>query len=147
MKAHNIRVRAFFRQESLDEGRNILASILPKGAELREERLDAETEGGVFTEPLYVLSAVVSKKGDVDSLIKKIFSRLGEADKRELKGSIDSRVDDDCNLYLRFDKKALAEGKFLLYTRDSVQVRIKMACFPKKREAAAAAALGFLNAQ
>jgi RNA binding exosome subunit len=136
MKAHNIQLRAFYTPELLEEGKQAFKQILPKEVEVKEELLEPETEGGVFTKPLCVLTALVSKQSQVKELLKTIVSGLSVEDLSELKNTLDSRVDDDCNLYLRLDKKALTEGRLILHTRDAIQVRIKPACFPKKKEKA-----------
>ncbi|MFH1125691.1 MAG: RNA-binding domain-containing protein [Candidatus Altiarchaeota archaeon] len=134
MKVHNIRVRAFFRDENLDEGRMLFKRLLPEETTVCEEKLEPETEGEVFTTPLTALNAVISTQSLINEFIKKILSSLSDSDKEELKNTLQSRMDDDCSLYIRLGKKELQEGKFVLHTRDSVHVRIKLACFPKKKE-------------
>ncbi|MBM3308848.1 MAG: hypothetical protein FJY77_01210 [Candidatus Altiarchaeales archaeon] len=134
MKVHNIQLRAFYSPEALEEGMHAFKQILPKEVEVKEEELEPEAEGGVFTKPLCVLTAFASKQSQVKELLARIVSGLSEEDLAELKKTLDLRVDDDCNLYLRLDKKALSEGRLSIKTRDAVHVKIKLACFPKKRE-------------
>lgn len=144
MKAHNISVKAFFKEENLEQGRLLFKELLPETA-FEEERLEPEIDSGIFTKPIFILKAVISKQSQVDGLLKKIFSSLTESEKLELRNTIESRIDDECNLYLRLDKKALMQGKITLHTRDSVHVKIKIACFPKKKENAIKIALELLN--
>lgn len=133
MNAHNITLRAFFSGDELAEGRLLYGKILPDAA-VEEEALEPETEGGVFTKPMYVLKTVLSKQKEVDGFVSRMLSGLSERDLAELRETIENRVDDDCSLYLRFDKKEFSNGRFSLRAKDAVQVKIKIAAFPKRKE-------------
>jgi RNA binding exosome subunit len=145
MKVHNIYLRAFFKEEGLEDGKKIFNFLLPEDISIIEEKLEPESEGGVFNEPLFALKAVVSKQGEINDFIKKILLGLDDADLQELKDTLDSRIDDDCNLYIRVGKNKLLEGKIALHSRDPVHVRIKLACFPKKKQNALKIALELLE--
>jgi hypothetical protein len=132
MNAHNITFRAFFSGDELAEGRLLYGKILPDAA-VDEEALESETEGGVFTKPLYVLKTVLSTQKEVGGFISNMLSGLSERDLAELRETVESRIDDECNLYLRFDKKEFSNGRFSLRAKDAVQVKIKIAAFPKKK--------------
>ncbi|MDD5111658.1 MAG: RNA-binding domain-containing protein [Candidatus Altiarchaeota archaeon] len=133
MKVHHITVSGFFREEALAEGRRLLAGLLPE-AELCEERLEPETDGCVFTTPLYSLKAVVSPAKKAELFLEKILGGLGVEGRKELANSLAARIDEDCNLYIMLGKKQLSEGKIALYTRDPIHLKVKLACFPKSME-------------
>jgi hypothetical protein len=145
MRVQNISVRAFFKQDDLLDGRRMLSQLLPEDTVIAEEMLEPESEGGVFNEPLFALKAAVSKQSQVKQFINKLLSGLDSAEIQELRDTLESRIDDDCNFYIRLDKKKMLEGKLALHTRDPVHVRIKMACFPKKRADAVRIAGEILN--
>lgn len=146
MNAHNVTITAFVRENELDEGRLLYSRILPDAA-VEEERLEPETEGGVFTEPLYVLKTVLSQQKQVEGFIRRMADGLSERDLAEVKDNLENRIDGDCNLYLRFDKKEFSAGKFVLRMRDAVHVRIKIASFPRKKENAVKTARAMLEAK
>jgi RNA binding exosome subunit len=144
MKIHNIKVSAFFKQDEVENGRLILKQLLGE-TPVEEEKLEPESEGGVFNEPLTALKATLPSQKEIKLLLDKITSGLDSEDKSELKQTLDSRIDDDCNLYIRLGKKSLLEGKLRLYSRDPVHIRIKLAVFPKKKESAISTALELLK--
>lgn len=146
MNAHNITLKAFFREGELAEGRLLYSRMLPEAAVV-EERLEPETEGGVFTEPLYVLKTVLSKQKEIEGFTRKMVDGLSEGDLAEVRDTLENRIDDDCDLYLRFDKKEFSAGRFVLRARDPVHVKIKIAAFPKKKENAIKTARQMLEAK
>jgi RNA binding exosome subunit len=135
MKVHHITVSGFFKEDALADGRNLMAGLLPE-AEVCEEKLEAETDGCVFNAPLYSITAVVSPGKKAELFLKKILDGLGTAGRKELAATLQSRIDEDCNLYIRLGKKQLSEGRFALYTRDPIHLKIKLACYPKNMETA-----------
>ena len=132
MNAHNVTITAFVRENELAGGRLLYSRILPDAAVV-EERLEPETEGGVFTEPLYVLKTVLSQQKQVEGFIRRMVDGLSERDLAEVRDNLKNRIDDDCSLYLRFDKKEFSAGNFVLRARDPVHVKIKLAAFPKNK--------------
>jgi len=69
--------------------------------------------------------------------IGEFFGRLSEEDLKALLATIDERIDDGCNLFLRLDKQAAYEGVVRLGGgEDVISVRIKVGAFPSRREIA-----------
>ena len=61
--------------------------------------------------------------------------------KLPLKKELDTRIDDDCCLHIRFDKQAAYNGIVqLATTTDTIAAEIKLKAFPARRENAIAAA-------
>jgi len=147
MKVHNITISAFFREDELEKGRQIFRQFLPEDAAFKEERLEPETDGGVFTTPLYTLKAVLNKPKQAEEFASTLLARLSPEDRKNLQDSIAERLDDDCDFYLRLDRRKLAEGKITLHTRSPIHVKIKIACFPRKKDAAVKIAQELLNAE
>ena len=46
---------------------------------------------------------------------------------------MDGRVDDDCNFFIRFDKQEAYCEKLVLGSRDSIQLKGKVAAYPANR--------------
>jgi RNA binding exosome subunit len=146
MKLHNITFSAFFKEDELESGRLLFKQLLPEDIATEEERLEPETEGGVFTTPLYALKSSITQQKQAEEFTAKLLSKLAPEDLQMLRETLPKRVDDDCNLYIRLDRKALSDGRYSIHTRDAVHVRIKLACFPKNKENALKIAQELLNA-
>jgi RNA-binding protein len=63
---------------------------------------------------------------------------LSETEKTKLLLRLNSYIDDELTLFLRFDKREWTESKKLLLTEsgDCFHIRISLAAFPKRRDAA-----------
>jgi RNA binding exosome subunit len=75
---------------------------------------------------------------DKDKDIVELLSRLSHESLREICDTIDRRLDDSCNLFVRLDKQEAFRGILSLSDGDDViALRIKIRAFPAKREDAA----------
>jgi len=145
VKVHNIRVKAYARKEEREELRVILRGFLPEETEIKEEELAPEADGGVFTQPLFQFTAMISGGRSVKAFQEKLLAGLSEKDREALLGGVEQRVDDDCNFYLRLSKKELSLGRFIVQATDSVHIKLKVAAYPAKKETAVAAVKTYLE--
>lgn len=105
------------------------------------EDITREVTEGYHGNPIIILEAFVKQKRRSEDL----FSRLNEVELQEILASLDKRMDDDCNLYLRLDKQEAYLGNLKLTTNDdAIAVRAKVESYPKKRENAMKSATEFL---
>lgn len=122
--------------EDLGRVRAALENALGKH-ELRTLRTE-----GHHGNPITILETTVE---DTDA-IDEFFSRFGAADLDELLSSLGSRIDDDCNLFLRIDKQAAFKEEIRLGRNDDViMVRVRVRSFPAKHEIALATAREYLE--
>ncbi|QLH74022.1 MAG: exosome protein [Methanomassiliicoccales archaeon] len=69
--------------------------------------------------------------------IKRFFSSFSKDDIRALIDTIESRVDDECQIFARIDKQKAYLGELVLTKGDDIiSVRGKVQTYPKKREVA-----------
>jgi len=88
---------------------------------------------GVHGNPLTVLEANVSDPEE----IRRFFTRLDREDLKAILETLDSRVDEGCNLFVKIDKQSAFLGQVRLDRGDDViSVRIRVAAFPANREVA-----------
>lgn len=93
-------------------------------AEPRESRTE-----GHHGNPIIVLEASV----DDQEAIEDFFHRLEPALKADLVATLDRRIDDGCNLFIKLDKQTAFLGKIQMATNDDVvSVRLKVYAFPAK---------------
>jgi len=107
-------------------------------------KLDIEvvrTEGH-HGNPIMILETTL---GEADG-INGIFSKLRKEDIERLLGSLDSRIDDGCNFFIRIDKQAAYTGEIRLASNDDViSLRLKVSTFPARREIASSVVKGYLE--
>ncbi|MBW6518776.1 MAG: exosome subunit [ANME-2 cluster archaeon] len=96
---------------------------------------------GYHGNPIIVMEAEVKKKKDCQYITDLIRQNLGVAGIERLINELPRRVDDDCNLFIRFDKQEAYHGKLVITSSsDAVLLRIKIEVYPARREAAIEAA-------
>lgn len=133
MEIHNIRLKAFAQEADAKQAKAILDGYV---SNVSERILPPEAEGGVFTHPLVELQGSAEKKGEAGIIWDKIWSGLSDYDRDRIVSEADKRVDDDCNLYLRLSKEGLSMGEFILQSKDSVHVKVKLAVYPARKDKA-----------
>ena len=80
---------------------------------------------------------VEAKSTDMRS-IRHLFRMLSPGDRERLVASLDLRLDDSCNLFIRIDKQGAYLGRVTLSdSDDEIALRIKVRAYPSKRDVAA----------
>ena len=124
----NIHFRAFCHATE-DEAKVVQALKFASGA----DEVTREVTEGYHGNPIIILEVFIKEK----RRSRDLFSRL---DVEEIKGiiaSLEKRMDDDCNLYLRLDKQEAYLGILKTTTSDdAIAVRAKVESYPKKLETA-----------
>lgn len=136
---HYVELRTFcYATEAEDRVERALRTFLPGGVDI-----ERHTTEGHFGDPIGVYSTRLENADEirvvlaaVESLPSDEFDRLG--------AELDERIDEDCNLYVTFDKQAAVEGDVRL--GDGITVRGKIEAYPAKRAAAIENARDLLEA-
>lgn len=90
-----------------------------------------------LTGPLNVLEAQVTVKKDSMVLFDTIVSRLSAQDRALLLETLPTRVDDEAQCFMRFDKKLFLNDVFALVDHGKcVHVTFQVLTYPKSRESA-----------
>jgi RNA binding exosome subunit len=123
-----LHARAFVHAtEDLDKVKMAMANVVGP-----VELTTLVTEG-VHGNPLTVLEANVSGPDDVP----RFFSKLDREDLHTILRTLDKRVDEGCNLFVKIDKQSAFLGQVRLDRGDDViSVRIRVAAFPARCELA-----------
>ncbi len=96
---------------------------------------------GYHGNPIIVMEAEVKKKKDCQYIIDYIRHNLGATGIDRLINELPRRVDDDCNLFIRFDKQEAYQGRLVITSSsDAVHLRMKIEVYPARREAGIEAA-------
>jgi hypothetical protein len=92
----------------------------------------SRTEGH-FGNAIEVMESSLDDEGAIMALL----GRMTGEDLREALATLEARVDDSCNLFLRFDKQRAFAGELVMGKgEDVIAVRVKVRAYPARREAA-----------
>lgn len=104
---------------------------------------DTQTEG-YYHNPIHILECELTRNADVKRFWATLFAENGLA--KRLAREVDQRLDDDLVFWMRLDKQAAARDRLRLTTRDdAIQVRAKLATYPKDRGVGMGFLTGFLE--
>ena len=133
---HSIQITILEKNEDdLEKKYDVLLFIFP--ADYKKECIDINHENfeGLQKNTIHSISLTTTKERHNKSLSESLFSKLSDEIKKQLLDQIDSRLDDQGNFYIRFDKQELMKKSFQLTdSGNCVHIKIKMAAFPAKRE-------------
>jgi RNA-binding protein len=133
----NVHFRVFCHATE-DEAKVVQALKFASGA----EDITREVTEGYHGNPIIILEVFIKEK----RRSKDFFSKLSEDELQEIIGTLEKRMDDDCNLYLRLDKQEAYLGNLkMTASDDAIAVRAKVESYPKKRESAMKSATEFLG--
>lgn len=145
---HNLHFSVFANKEEFgfepeflaDMFKSDLVEFLVTSEIEKEERISAKIDtvepAPGFPETMYTVNIDLDRKSD--KWFSFIISKMQDKDVLFFKDTIDTRIDDECNLYLRFDKKEFVENKKLLLVDhgNCIHLRAKVAAYPAKKDSA-----------
>ncbi len=138
MGFHSLSFRTFC-QATEDDAKVIQALKFASGAEDVERTVSEGYHGNKIT----VLTAWVRRKKQIDTF----FSKLGRDDLLSLSETLDKRVDEDGDLFLRLDKQKAFLGELkVLDGEDVISVRGSVKAYPKRRDIVLAVVEEYLRA-
>ncbi|MFB6174060.1 MAG: RNA-binding protein [Halobacteriales archaeon] len=130
---HYIDLRTFaYATEAEGRVEAALRRFLPE--EFGIERTEGEGHHG---DPIVVLSTRVETADDMRHVLDAV-SELDDIDR--VLDELDERVDENCSLFLQFDKQAAYRGEVAL--GDGITLRAKVEAYPARKEAAVENARG-----
>jgi len=124
---HYIDLRAFcYATEDDKRVAAALRTFLPEDWEL--ERAESEGHHG---DRIVVLSTRVETADDMRHVLAAV-AEMAEAER--VRSELDQRVDDNCSLFMQFDKQAAFNGTVRL--GDGITLRAKVEAYPANKDAA-----------
>lgn len=124
---HYVDLRTFcYATEDEKRVEDALRTYLPEGFEIER----AETEG-YHGDRILVLSARVE---NADGIRHVLDTLRGSADLERVRGQLDERVTENCELFLYLDKQAAFEGEVAL--GEGITLRAKVEAYPAKKDSA-----------
>jgi len=139
MLAHNIHMTVFCKPED-DAGlvTEKLLFLVPLDFKKEKIELKRTNSTGFNEKKITILEVYLEKESHTNLFLNNLTKNLTDEQKLLIKKQAESRLDDELNFFLRFDKlKLINEGRLWLTDKgDCFHIRIKIAAFPHKREVA-----------
>ena len=136
MIANSVRISVFQK-----EGEEVKEKLLELVSfDLTEEKIElVEKKANGFEEKeIKIYEILLVKERHVNSFIENLISKLSSETKELILKQAESRLDEECNFYLRFSKeKLIKENEFWITDQGNCfHIKINIAAFPKKKEKA-----------
>jgi len=139
MLAHNICITVFCKPKDNTEliAKKLLL-LVPFDNKKEKIELKKTNATGFNEKKITILEIYLEKESHTNLFLKNLAKNLADEQKLLIKRQAESRLDDELNFFLRLDKsKLINENKLWLTDKgDCYHIRIKIAAFPHKREAA-----------
>jgi len=115
-----------------------LLFLVPLDFKKEKIELKRTNSTGFNEKKITILEVYLEKESHTNLFLNNLTKNLTDEQKLLIKKQAESRLDDELNFFLRFDKlKLINEGRLWLTDKgDCFHIRIKIAAFPKKKEVA-----------
>jgi RNA binding exosome subunit len=123
------------KEEDILEG---LKLLLPLNFEKEKIKLERRTATGFDEKKILVFNVKINKNKHITRFINNINDKLNQEQKELIKSQADSRLDQNLDFFIRFDKSKILKEKslWIIDGGNCYHVRMNVAVFPKRREKA-----------
>ena len=128
---HNISYRAFvYGTENGEKVLNSIKTLFPNSSP------QCEATEGYYKNSVLILYNKIDKKREIKDFVEKL-STMNDPARKRILNRLEDKMDDDGNLYLRFDKqRAYLSDLKVVEHGDSIHLKIKIAAYPAKKKVA-----------
>ncbi len=138
---HSINISVFVHAtEDEEKVLNTLKIFLPDDAKVQKEHAT-----GHYRNPIGILTVKIEKHRDIIKFLDLIKRNLPKNDINKLLNDLESYVNDEEILFIRFDKQEAIKNLFRLGKDDPILVRVKIATYPARKEKALEVIRGLLK--
>lgn len=137
---HRITITVFAKpEENEDRILEGLITLMPFDLAKENITLQREIATGFNDREISIYTLVLERQRHIRAFLSQLTSHLTAGQQRLLISQADSRLDEECNFYLRIDKPEWLNGN--LYLTDSgncYHIKLTLAAYPKNKQAALA---------
>ena len=139
--AHLIRIKVFSYEKFNVNEKLILGKFLQLFPfNIKDEKIELKkTEAAGFHEKkITIFEIVLTKEKHTNLFLDNLAKNFGEEQKKLMISQAESRLDENLNFFLRFDKNEYLKNNKLILTDSGncFHIEMSIASFPKKREVA-----------
>ena len=135
--AHSIKLTVFsYENENIQNILDAFLKFFPFSLEENKVELKKTEAKGATESNITIFEAVLTKTNLINQFLDFILSSLDKKQKELILKQIESRLDENLDFFIRFDKEEWMNNKKLELTDSGKCFHLKMsvAAFPKKRE-------------
>ena len=137
--AHLIKLNVFsYEHENINSILDAFLSFFPFNLEYNKVFLKKTNAAGFNEKKIEILEVALAKNNLINQFLENLLKNLNEEQKSRILLQMESRLDENLDFFLRFDKEAWVKEKKLVLTDSGkcFHIKISIAAFPKKREIA-----------
>ena len=110
--------------------------------------LEVDSFLNITEQKQHIITAVFQKARHIRYAVDTLFTQLSEAQIKELLEQVDSRLDDECHFFIRFEKEAFLKKEFILtQSGDCIHIMLSVAAYPSRKEIAQPLVENYLNSK
>lgn len=137
--AHSITLTAFAKPEDDSPAiKEALEALAPLDLEKEKIKTETEKSSGFDGRSILIHKIILSKERHVNEFLQFMIDNLTEEQKTTLIEQKETRLDEEYNFFIRFEKEHwMQERKLeLTDTGSCFHLKITLACYPKNKESA-----------
>ncbi|MBW2995861.1 hypothetical protein KY332_01025 [Candidatus Woesearchaeota archaeon] len=137
--ANSIKIKVYVKEgEDIGKTAKAFLEFFPFDLEDEKIQLEEKTATGFNESEIKIFEVVLEKDKHIEAFLKHLNEKSFDEVKERILMQAESRLDEDCNFFLRFSKEKWIEEKMLWLTDQGncFHIKINVAAFPKKRETA-----------
>tara|TARA_B100000315_G_C14582459_1_gene591229 strand:- start:2166 stop:2675 length:510 start_codon:yes stop_codon:yes gene_type:complete len=137
--AHQIKIKVFSYEKNNEDDKLILDKLLKLFPfDLKDEKIELnKTEALGFNEKnITIFEVILVKEKHINNFLDNLNKNVDEEQKKLILSQLESRLDDNLDFFLRFDKDEYLKNDKLKLTDsgDCFHIEMSVAAFPKKRD-------------
>lgn len=134
--ANSIKLSVFVKEgEDKEKIKTTLLKIIPFNLEQEKILIGQKKAIGFNEKEILIYEIILEKERHINSFIENLNKILDNEVKERLLNQADTRLDEECNFFLRFNKEKLLNNEFWLTDQGNCfHIKINIAVFPKKKE-------------
>ena len=139
--AHQIKVKVFSYEKNNEDEKLVLDKFLQLFPfNLKDEKIELKNTNalGLNENKITIFEVALTKEKHTNLFLNNLIKNLDEEQKKFILSQLESRLDNNLDFFLRFDKNEyLKNNKLkLIDSGNCFHIEISVAAFPKKREIA-----------
>tara|TARA_Y100000294_G_scaffold56258_1_gene53268 strand:+ start:5103 stop:5555 length:453 start_codon:yes stop_codon:yes gene_type:complete len=139
--AHQIKVKVFSYEKNNEDEKLVLDKFLQLFPfNLKDEKIELKNTNalGLNENKITIFEVALTKEKHTNLFLNNLIKNLDEEQKKLILSQLESRLDNNLDFFLRFDKTEYIQNNKLKLTDSGncFHIKISVAAFPKKREIA-----------
>jgi RNA binding exosome subunit len=137
--ANSVKLSVFAKDEEDPEKiKNKFLELIPFNLEEEKINLEQRKAIGFEEKEIRIFEILLEKEKHVNMFLENLIKNLSSETKEIILRQAETRLDDECNFFLRFSKDKLIKENELWLTDQGncFHIKLNIAAFPKKKETA-----------